>query len=135
MEPDRWGTGGTDDPKEDHHVNDVPQHDDLPLPDYDHLPVGSLESRIRSLDADGVAAVLAYEKAHGDRLPVVTVLEHRLEALRSGQAEPSGGDPLAATPEVQHAPAGGSPVSPQTEGDPINPPSHGDPTNPAQPRG
>jgi hypothetical protein len=116
-------------------VTEVPHHDQLPLPDYDHLPIGSLESRIRTLDADGVAAVLAYEQAHGDRLPVVTLLEQRLEALRSGRAEPSGGDPLAETPEVQHAPPAGSPVSPQTEGDPVNPPSHGDPTNPAQPRG
>jgi hypothetical protein len=116
-------------------VTDVPHHDQLPLPDYDHLPIGSLESRVRTLDADGVAAVLAYERAHGNRLPAVNVLELRLEALRSGQTEPSGGDPLAETPEVQHAPPAGSSASPQTEGDPINPPSHGDPTNPAQPRG
>jgi len=114
-------------------MTDAPHHDQLPLPDYDHLPVGSLESRVGSLDADGVAALLAYERAHGDRLPVVTVLERRLEDLRSG-ATPTGGNPTAETPEVQHAPQGGSPVSPQTQGPPMNPPSHGDPTNPAQPR-
>jgi hypothetical protein len=115
-------------------VTDAPHHDELPLPDYDHLPLGSLGARIASLDADGVATLLAYERAHGDRLPVVTVLEQRLAALRSGEAGPTGGDPMAETPEVQHAPQAGSPVSPQTEGPPINPPSHGDPTNPAQPR-
>lgn len=112
----------------------VPHHDQLPLPDYDHLPLGSLEPRIGPLDADGVAALLAYEKAHGDRLPVVNILQRRLEALREGAAQPSGGDPLAETPEVQHAPQAGSPVSPATQGPPVNPPSHGDPTNPAQPR-
>ncbi|MFL6132070.1 MAG: hypothetical protein ACJ72A_04690, partial [Nocardioidaceae bacterium] len=61
-------------------------------------------------------------------------LENRLSAVRGG-AEPTSGSPMAATPELQHAPGHGSPASPQTEGPPINPPSHGDPTNPAQPRG
>ena len=114
----------------------VPHHDELPLPDYDHLPVGSLEARVRSLDADGVAALLTYERAHGDRLPVVQVLERRLEALREG-AQPTGGDPAADTPEVQHAPQAGGPLgdaATQTQGPPVNPPSQGVPTNPAQPR-
>ena len=109
-------------------------HDELPLPDYDHLPVGSLESRIRSLDADALQSLLDYERAHGDRLPVVQILETRLEAVRGGAAL-SDGSPLAATPELQHAPQSGSAAGPQTEGPPVNPPSHGDPTNPAQPRG
>ena len=115
-------------------MNDTPHHDQLPLPDYDHLPVGSVESRIRSLDVAGVEAVLGYERAHGNRLPVVQVLERRLAALQEG-AEPTSGSPLAATPELQHAPPGGSDASPQTQGPPVNPPSQGDPTNPAQPRG
>ena len=110
----------------------VPHHDELPLPDYDHLPIGSLESRIRSLDADQLAALLAYEQAHGDRLPVVQVLQVRLEAVRGG-APLSSGDPLAETPEIQHAPPAGSPGT-LTDGPAMNPPSHGDPTNPAQPR-
>jgi len=109
-------------------------HDELPLPDYDHLPIGSLEGRIRSLDADGLQALLDYEQAHGNRLPVTEILTRRLEAVREG-AELSDGSPLAATPEIQHAPQAGSTSTPQTEGPPINPPSHGDPTNPAQPRG
>jgi hypothetical protein len=113
-------------------VNDTPHHDQLPLPDYDHLPIGSVESRIRTLDAAGVEAVLSYERAHGNRLPVLQVLEHRLNALREG-AEPSGSVPEQ-LPELGGAAAGGSPVSPETSGPPINPPSHGDPTNPAQPR-
>jgi hypothetical protein len=115
-------------------VNDTPHHDELPLPDYDHLPVGSLESRIRSLDAPGLELLLTYERVHGNRLPVLQVLENRLSAVQAG-AEPTGGSPLAATPEVQHAPEPASHASPQTQGPPVNPPSHGDPTNPAQPRG
>lgn len=114
-------------------MTDTPHHDQLPLPDYDHLPVGSLEGRIRSLDADGLEQLLTYERAHGDRLPVVQVLQHRLDAVRGG-AEPSQGSPLAATPELQHAPPPPSEASPSTEGPTINPPSQGDPTNPAAPK-
>ena len=109
-------------------------HDQLPLPDYDHLPVGSLEGRIRSLDADALQQLVTYEESHGNRLPVVQVLRARLDAVRGG-AELSAGAADAATPEAQGAPGTGSGVSPETTGPPINPPSHGDPTNPAQPRG
>jgi hypothetical protein len=114
-----------------HH--DSPHHDQLPLPDYDHLPTGSLEGRIRTLDSAGVEALLAYEQAHAHRLPVVQLLSTRLEQLAAG-AEPSGGSPTAATPEAEHAPQAGSQVSPETQGPPVNPPSQGVPTNPAQPR-
>jgi hypothetical protein len=106
---------------------------DLPLPDYDHLPVGSLVSRIRTLDADGLRAVLGYEQGHANRVQVVQALTHRLEELDGG-AQPSGGSPDAPQPESAPAPAGGSAVSQATSGPPVNPPSHGDPTNPAQPR-
>jgi hypothetical protein len=115
-------------------TEDAPMHDTLPLPDYDHLPLGGLTSRIRTLDAAGVETLLAYERAHGDRAPVVTVLENRLTALREG-ARPSGGDPAADfTAEAPEHAAGGSKVSEATAGPPVNPPSQGDPTNPAQPR-
>jgi hypothetical protein len=109
------------------------EHDQLPLPDYDHLPVDGLTSRIRTLDAAGLETVLEYERAHANRLQVVTIMENRLTALREG-AQPSGGDPAApAVDDPAHA-AGGSKVSEATTGPVINPPSQGDPTNPAQPR-
>ncbi|MCU1617342.1 MAG: hypothetical protein JWO98_4882 [Frankiales bacterium] len=112
----------------------MPEHDTLPLPDYDHLPLGGLISRIRTLDADGLQTLLTYEKAHGNRAPVVTAMENRLSSLREG-AQPSGGDPAAEPiPEAPPPPSAGSPVSEATAGPPMNPPSHGDPTNPAQPR-
>jgi hypothetical protein len=120
--------------------------DTLPIPDYDHLPLGSLESRIRTLDRSGLEALLTFESKHGDRAPVMNLFRQRLQQLDHG-AKPSGGDPTGGTmPETGSAgsagsaPAGaagsgGSTVSPQTQGPPVNPPSHGDPTNPAQPRG
>jgi hypothetical protein len=108
---------------------------ELPLPDYDSLPVGAIESRARTLDASGVRALLDYENEHACRVQVVQILQHRLDALESGDAHPSGGDPGALAPEAgareaTHAPQ----ASPQTQGPPVNPPSHGDPANPAQPR-
>jgi hypothetical protein len=105
---------------------------DLPLPDYDHLPLGTLETRLHALDEPGVTALLDHERAHGDRLPVVQLLESRLTRLRDG-ARPSGGLPVD-EPSVGAAPAGGSPVDPSTSGPAMNPPSQGDPTNSAQPR-
>jgi len=111
-------------------VNDLPQHDDLPLPDYDHLPTGVLATHIRGLDEAGLTQVLSYEQAHGNRLPVVQLLEQRLQQLRSG-AEPS--DVSAATPETSQT-APGDTGPPAQPGPPINPPSHGTPFNPAQPR-
>ena len=109
------------------------EHDQLPLPDYDHLPVEGLASRIRTLDAQGLETLLEYERAHADRVQVVTIMENRLTALREG-AQPSGGDPAApAADDPAHA-AGGSKVSEATTGPAMNPPSQGDPTNPAQPR-
>jgi len=111
----------------------VPDQADLPLPDYDHLPDGAIESRVRSLEAAGVEDVLAYERAHADRPHVVQVLENRLEALAGG-AEPTGGTPGDEVPEAGEGLPGDSAVGPETEGPPINPPSQGVPTNPAQPR-
>jgi hypothetical protein len=108
--------------------------DELPLPDYDHLTLGELPTRIGSLGSDALRQLLAYEREHGDRLPVVQVLERRLAAVESG-ADLTGGDPQASTPASAASPEGGSKVGPETSGPPVNPPSHGDPTNPTQPRG
>jgi hypothetical protein len=106
---------------------------DLPLEDYDHLPVGSLTSRIRTLGSDDLKTLLAYEKAHANRIQVVSAMQHRLSGLADG-AQPSGGDPSATGADAPAPAAGGSKASEATSGPPVNPPSQGDPTNPAQPR-
>jgi hypothetical protein len=94
-EPD--ATAGTD--------VEPPAHHELPLPDYDHLPTGSLTARIRALDAAGLEQLLAYERAHANRVQVVLILERRREELARG-ASPSSGDPTAIAPEVSAAPRG-----------------------------
>ena len=106
------------------------ERDELPLPDYDHLPVGGLTSRIRTLDADGLQTVLDLRAAHANRVQVVTAMENRLSALKDG-AQPSGGDPAAAAPDAPAAAAGGRRCPRRPSGPPVNPPSHGDPTNPS----
>ncbi|MEU9560283.1 hypothetical protein [Streptomyces fumanus] len=110
-----------------------PARNTLPLPDYDHLPIGGLQSRIRSLGAEEVEELLAYERSHGDRRPATEVLSARLEQLRAG-ARPSSGDPAALRPE-RHEGHHGSRVSPATSPQPHNPPPHGTPDQPAQPKG
>src|SRR4051794_13834428 len=109
------------------------EHDQLPLPDYDHLPVEGLPSRIRMLEARDLETVLDYERAHADRPRVVQIMENRLAELR-GVARPSGGTPLDVAADAPVPAGGGPPVWGATRGPPITPPSHGDPTTPAQPR-
>jgi hypothetical protein len=117
------------------HRDDVGQ-DELPLPDYDHLPVSSLHDRVRSLSEEGVRTLRDYEAGHAGRIMVLQILDHRLAELSRG-AQPSDGDPTHPAPEagrpaddIDASPA----ASPETAGPPVNHPSHGVPTNPAQPR-
>jgi hypothetical protein len=83
---------------------------ELPIPEYDHLPEGSLTHRLRTLDADALQVLLEYERAHARRVQVVQAMEHRLDDLRAG-AEPSGGDPTAAQPEQAPQAADSGPVA------------------------
>jgi hypothetical protein len=98
---------------------------DTPIPDYDHLPVADLAHRIRTLDANGLSALLDDERAHANRVAVVQLIEQRLAALRSGETEPSGGDPAGAQPEHAPPPAGGSAVQAGGETDNNQPLRHG----------
>ncbi len=104
-------------------------HDELPLPDYDHLTLGSLRARMRSLDVVQLHQLLDYERAHADRLPVVTMFENRLRKLSQPGVEPSGGSPQARRPEAAGRPRGGSRVSPATSPDPAPASPHGVPGN------
>ncbi len=110
-------------------------HDELPLPDYDHLTLGSLRGRMRSLDVPQLVQVRDYEKAHANRLPIVTMLDNRIAKLATDPTAPltgsAPGDPVPAKPRGGKR---GSKVDPSTTGPKTNPPSQGDPTNPAQPR-
>ncbi|MER5217314.1 hypothetical protein ABT063_44020 [Streptomyces sp. NPDC002838] len=110
-----------------------PGRNTLPLPDYDHLPIGGLESRVRSLNTEEVEELLAYERTHADRVPVTELLTARLEQLEAG-AEPTSGDPGALRPEQAEGHTG-SPVSPATSPEPFSPPPHGTPDQRGKPKG
>lgn len=83
----------------------VPSHDDLPLPDYDHMTLGSLRGRLRSLTVEQLVQVRDYEKAHADRLPVVTLLDNRIAKLATdAEAGPSAGGQLPVLPSATSEP-------------------------------
>jgi hypothetical protein len=55
-----------------------------PLPGYDDLSLASLRARLRVLDAATIQDMLAYEKAHAQRDPVIGMLERRLAKITAG---------------------------------------------------
>ncbi|GAA4616095.1 hypothetical protein [Saccharopolyspora hordei] len=105
---------------------------ELPIIDYDTVPVGSLQHRIRSLSAEEIEQLLDHERTHNDRVQVCEVLENRLDELRAG-AEPSGGTQDTGPVEAENTPAG-SPVGPGGSPEPMHPPRHGMVGQPGRPR-
>lgn len=110
----------------------MPEHS-APLPDYDELPVGSLQHRIRSLNASELRRTLDYERAHNDRPQVVEMLRNRLDDLASGD-RPAPGDQLDEPVETQGT-ARGSPVSANAQSEPSSPPPHGVSGHHGKPKG
>ena len=93
----------------------VVAHDELPLADYDHMTLGSLRGRMRSLDLPQLVLVRTYEKAHADRLPIVTMLDNRIAKLASNPTAPlSGGGPAAESGDRSAPQSGGPKVRPST---------------------
>ncbi|MFF2652246.1 hypothetical protein [Streptomyces sp. NPDC058045] len=105
----------------------------LPLPDYDELPLGALESRIRTLRPGQVRELLDHERSHARRVPVVEALVHRMGELDAG-ARPTRGDPRGIQPEHRRH-RSGSAVSPHSSPDPKGPPPHGTPDQRGHPKG
>lgn len=110
------------------------EHSDLPLRDYDHLPVPAVAQRIRSLTGDQLGQLLDYERAHAGRPAVVQVMRARLAELRAG-AEPAGGSQQAG-PDWPRSAAAERPAdsAPAPGGPPSFPPPHGNPAQPAKPK-
>jgi hypothetical protein len=81
----------------------APDAADLPLPDYDHMTLGSLRGRLRSLDVDQLVALRAYEKSKADRLPVVTMLDNRIAKLAAGEDQPTGTPVTEPSPKASTA--------------------------------
>lgn len=113
----------------------APQHGDLPLRDYDHLPAAAVAQRIRSLTNQELSQLLDYEHAHADRPTVIQAMQARLAELRAG-AEPTGGRQQAGPDWPEPASAKPPPAqgSPATAAPPSFPPPHGTPDQPAKPK-
>jgi hypothetical protein len=71
---------------------------ELPLSDFDQLSIGSLRSRLPRLDRDQLVQLLAYERAHADRLQVVTMIENRIAKVEHDAGGAGGAQPAAARP-------------------------------------
>lgn len=99
------------------------QDESLPLPDFDELPVNSLQHQIRSLERDELLTLLEHEHAHGDRVPVIELLHARLEQLDQGSTPSQGEQRVdSARPADTRK---GSPVSPDAASKPSGPLRHG----------
>lgn len=59
-----------------------------PVDDYDHMTLRGVESRLGTLDEDGLAALVRYECAHQDRTQVIRLLTARLQSLRDAHGRP-----------------------------------------------
>ena len=59
------------------HPSDGPQV----LPGYGSLTIPQLRGKLRHLGVDDLRALLAWEQAHGDRPPYVTMLSNRIAAV------------------------------------------------------
>ncbi len=82
---------------------ELPTHAELPLPDYDHMTLGSLRGRLRSLSLEQLVQLRDYEKAKADRLPVITMLDNRIAKLATGAAPTPAGAPTSAPAPEQLA--------------------------------
>jgi hypothetical protein len=64
-------------------ADDQPAADDAPaiLPGYANLTIPQLRGKLRHLGVDDLRALLAWEHAHGDRPPFVTMLSNRIATI------------------------------------------------------
>lgn len=105
----------------------------LPVRDYDRLPPGDLEHRIRSLSRRDLERLLEYERGHAARRQVIEMILFRLRQVEAGEPTSAGG---LGTGSVSPPPAGGSPVTPGTSSrEPSHPPPHGTQDQRGKPKG
>jgi hypothetical protein len=73
------------------------QSAELPLADFDHMTLGSLRGRLRTLTVDDLVVLRAYEGEHARRLQVMTMLENRIARLRNRQNQSAAAEGGTAT--------------------------------------
>jgi len=70
--------------------------DDLPIPDFDNISLGSLRARLRNLSVEQLVTLREWEQAHAHRLPVLTALDNRIAKV-GAEAYPDGAKPATPT--------------------------------------
>ncbi len=98
-------------------------HVQLPLRDYDELPVGALRHRMRALSSGQVKQLYDHERAHAHRAQVLELLSSRLTELERGATPSEGSQEFV--PEAADHGRRGSPVHPSGSPQSIHPPPHG----------
>lgn len=76
------------------HIDEPTSRDELPIPDFDNVSLGSLRARLRSLSVEQLVTLREWEQAHAHRLPVITLLDNRIakvSAAATASAYPADG--------------------------------------------
>src|SRR3954453_19423959 len=55
--------------------------DELPIPEFDNISIGSLRARLRPLNVEQLVTLREWEQAHANRLNVITTLDNRIAKL------------------------------------------------------
>jgi hypothetical protein len=78
-------------------LDDSAERTELPIPDFDHITLGSLRARLRSLSLQELATLRGWEKSHGHRAPVITLLDNRIARVASAETAAYPTDPQSST--------------------------------------
>jgi hypothetical protein len=71
-------------------IDEPESRDDLPIPDFDNVSLGSLRGRLRSLSLQELVTLREWEQAHAHRLPVITLLDNRIAKVSAEQTTTNG---------------------------------------------
>src|SRR4051812_616922 len=78
--------------------------DELPIPDFDNISIGSLRARLRPLNVEQLVTLREWEQAHANRLNVITTLDNRIAKL--GAADTGTGTGTGKQAQSDVGPAG-----------------------------
>ena len=71
-------------------IDEPESREDLPIPDFDNVSLGSLRGRLRSLSLEQLVILREWEQAHAHRLPVMTLLDNRIAKVSAEQTTTNG---------------------------------------------
>ena len=74
------------------HVEAPETRDELPIPDFDNISIGSLRARLRSLSVEQLVVLREWEQAHANRLNVITTLDNRIAKVADENSKANGSD-------------------------------------------